>query len=298
MPRFALVAALAAALLSFPATVSAESFDSAFQALVGRTAAVSTAPVRAQATGSAEYQDAAGDSGTGPDITTITVSNDDERMMTFGVSLPNRPAPRSEFVLAVFINADLDVTTGDVSLGGVDYVLLATAEGVALGHWDGSDMDFSQHTSVSGTYSSGPTFTFSDVDIGNTDTFSFVVATFDDFDDDSNFDIYPESGQSIYVLEITPVITGLDIPRGTLVAHAGKTFSLLPIELKLDTGEVVDPDERDCTAHLGSKALRELSGGCRWKLPKSARGKRIRFDVTLGYHGAQTTTKLTVRVTK
>jgi hypothetical protein len=71
----------------------------------------------AGAANSASFSDPAGDSGSAPDITNVSITSDDSGMLTFTVTLANRPTLRSDD--GVYVNLDLDQNpdTGSVLYG-------------------------------------------------------------------------------------------------------------------------------------------------------------------------------------
>jgi hypothetical protein len=153
----------------------------------------------------ATFLDATGEHGTGPDITSVAVANDDARNLTFTVSLANRPTlGASEVLLAV--NSDNDLATGNDKWNGAEYAIdLTTKDGVGMARWTGSEWDWSiPQTSLVSSYAAGTaSFTINAAELGNTKTFTFVAGA----GEDEQYDWAPESGEFSYTLRISPQVT-------------------------------------------------------------------------------------------
>lgn len=146
-----------------------------------------TAPKRGLAASSATFSDASGDSGTAPDITGLTVSDDDAGTITFRVELPNRPEPAPGFLLLIAVDADANPVTGG---DGVEFLIGTAGAVVLLSRWNGSDFEFIAPASLTSAYvNSGVTVSINRADLGGTSGFLFGVATSDDGVD---FDFAPE----------------------------------------------------------------------------------------------------------
>src|SRR2546425_1284673 len=65
------------------------------------------------ATNTTTYQDSTGEDPKGPDITTITVSNDNTGLITFQINIANQASLSGETIIDVSIDADNNVKTGD-----------------------------------------------------------------------------------------------------------------------------------------------------------------------------------------
>jgi hypothetical protein len=104
------------------------------------------------ASNSQTFTDPAGDSGNAPDITTVTVSNDDAGTITFAVTLANRASLSSEDMVLILLDADQNASTGS---GGFDYAIGATAMGSVLLGWNGSDLAAASAPTLTASASSG-----------------------------------------------------------------------------------------------------------------------------------------------
>ncbi len=88
------------------------------------------------------------------------------------------------------------------------------------------------------------------------------------------------------------------VTQQPLLPKAGKRFTVGVMGVRLESsGAVVQPDSYSCGAILAGTALvGSGTGGCSWKLPKSARGKPLEVDVTVSYQGVSQTFSHTFKV--
>jgi len=91
------------------------------------------------AANSQTYQDSTGEDATAPDITTLTVSNDDAGIVSFRINVPNRPTLGQDMLFEIWVDTDNNAATGAPELGGADYVLQLVRGEISLYKWDGTD---------------------------------------------------------------------------------------------------------------------------------------------------------------
>jgi hypothetical protein len=241
------------------------------------------------------YSDATGDAKSAPDVATVAVSVD-ATAAVFVVSLASGDLS-NEGILGIAIDADRNAATGDRF--GSDYVVLVTADGAGFLKWNGSDMKpFSHQPMVLGRNGSTIAVGVCTCDLG-TQAFDFVVLGVRGND----IDAAPESGHFSYPQAAPPApeisIASVLVNQRPSVPKAGKRFTVKVMGARLEgTGEVVQPESVECSARLGTKALRGTGpGGCSWKLPKNARGKKLTVAVTVTYQGVEDTFAKTMTVT-
>src|SRR5262249_27561151 len=119
----------------------------------------------------------------GPDITTITVSNDNTGLITFQINIANQASLSGETIVDVSIDADNNVMTGDPDPldPGADYGIELFQNQVNLFQWDGKTFSRnasgpSQATLVFTNASTGPIIKISNTELGNTKKFKFQVS--------------------------------------------------------------------------------------------------------------------------
>jgi hypothetical protein len=129
------------------------------------------------------YDDPAGDSGNAPDITRVTVSEDDAAFL-FEIDFTSK----NDDALGVFLDTDRNRTTG--APAGIEFALGARRDGVVLYKWDGSnDVEF-PHSSLDASLGNGRlTFRIARADI-STSSFDFYV-------DAGRFEAPPELSQDV-----------------------------------------------------------------------------------------------------
>jgi hypothetical protein len=252
---------------------------------------------------SQSYPDSIGEDAAGPDITSVVVSNDDAANITFKVNISNRPALTPDMLMVLYVNSDQNASTGDPTLGGVDYAIQLEPGAVGLFGWNGSDFVFSQSQS-SLTYSydaTGATIHINASDLGNTRALGFavevdsglVVDAQGNIDDtNAHFDLAPDAGHGMFSYTLLITVTLKQTAFTTTPAKAGKPFSASVAASESDTGGAIKTGTITCkgtvgTVHLrATHSLRTGVATCNWKLPKTAKGKLFHGTVTISSHGA------------
>jgi hypothetical protein len=290
--RPGLVLAIAVALFALPTMASGA---------LSRTAA--------PAANSATFQDSTGEDPQGPDITTVTVSNDDTGMITFRVNVPNRPTLGQDMAFNIWVDTDANPATGSPDLAGVDYVIQVVRGEVALYKWDGSDFTrrFGDPSAVtlSFSYQNGLTARISASELGNTKKFNFFVEALSGLVvdpvtgdiDSSNVhgDVAPGGGAGLYpfTVKVTPPTL---VPKKLKAAPArpvaGKPFTLRLVAARSDTGATIQNGRVTCIGRVGSARLkatvaRVVAGAatCTWNIPAKAKGKSFRGSVAVTFEG-------------
>jgi hypothetical protein len=237
------------------------------------------------------YTDPAGDSGPGPDITSVVVSNDDAGTITFKVTTANRPVLTEHFSLVIELDTDSNASTGKE---GSEFFLLALAAGgnlnVLLAEYAGSSVVV-RVSSAKASYAAGvATVSISKADLRNTPAFHFWVGVDDNPDDESNWDPAPDAGTWSYTLTTTPPPPPAPLklsagkPAAVGAANAGAAFTVAMTVTRSDgkpfTGAIA------CTAKAGAATLRAAgravagTARCTMRLPKAAKGKRLTGTIT------------------
>src|ERR1700690_3643321 len=90
---------------------------------VPSTALGSTARGSASASNSQTFQDSTGENPAAPDITTITVSNDDPGNIPFQVNISHRPALTPDMLILLYLDTDNNTSTGDPQAFGANYLI-------------------------------------------------------------------------------------------------------------------------------------------------------------------------------
>ena len=248
----------------------------------------------APATNSVTFQDSTGEDPAGPDITTVTVSNDDTGMITFRVNIPNRPSLGQDMLFEIWVDSDDNASTGDPELAGVDYVMQLVRGEISLYKWDGADFTrrFGDPPAVtlSQSYQAGLTVKISASELGNTKKFKFFVIALSGLVVDpvtgeidganAHGDAAPGGGTGLYPYEVKitpPTLVAKKLTAVPAKPKAGKPFTLRLVAARSDTGAVIQNGRVTCVGRVGQRAA-EGAGRA---------GRRGRGDVHLEHsrHG-------------
>jgi hypothetical protein len=226
------------------------------------------------------FMDPAGDAtGGGADITQVDVSNDAAGNVTLAFTIPNRTTFGADDMLAIVLDTDKNASTGGA---GFDYGIVVNAAGTHLVHWNGGAFVPSPQTTLT-TANNGETITVNRSELGNTTGFNFGAET---FVGTTATDTAPDTGAWTYDLALKPVLNTLAARFSPAKPKAGKVFRLAATQLRLVDGSVVKADSITCGATLNGK---RLAGRCAWRIPRTARGKRLVIVLTAHYKGATAT---------
>jgi hypothetical protein len=168
-----------------------------------------------------------------------------------------------------------------------------------MARWNGSTFaDPTRPGSLTFGYSDGAAvFTINRADLPPTaDPLRFWIGTTDNIDDPANFDPAPEIGVFTYEFSETVAIDSVVVPAPILHPRAGRVVSARGVRLRLSTDEVVKPDRLTCSLKLAGRTLPPMAGGCTWRVPPSAAGKRGALVVTLSYGGETMTERYSLRI--
>ncbi len=267
----------------------------------------------AGAANSVTYQDSTGEDPTGPDITTVVVSNDDTGKLTFRVNIPNRPQYATDIAIDIFVNTDDNATTGSAELLGADYVIELFRGEVSLFRWDGTT--FTRRpgdppaTSLIYSWSGGVTVTISAKELGNTKKFGFGVlaitglviddVTGDIDDTNAKSDVAPpfSAGFYQYDVKLAPVrVVFKSLSTAPVKPKAGKTFTVRMAATRSDTGAPIVNGQVDCVARAGTKNVAPKSerfaagrATCVFTVPAGTTGKTLRGTITMIFEGKRLT---------
>ena len=298
LTRSWLVLAIAVAVVALPTAASG--------ALSGPAAPVGN---------STTYQDSVGEDPAAPDITTIVTSNDDAGTITFRINVPNRQQLTQDLVTFLDIDSDANQGTGDPDNFGADFILQYVLGEAILFKWNGSDYTLSAtQSSLSSSWSSGPTFKINASDLNNTRRFAFdaLVVSGVVFDQTTGAidctnckrDSAPLIGLYPYQLQITkPTLVVKSLKPTPAKPVASRPFTLRLVAARSDTGAAVQNGRVTCVGRLGSArlkaAVQRVQGGaatCTWNLPATAKGKTFRGTVTVAFEGLKASQSYTGKV--
>jgi len=279
------------------------------------------------ASGSETFTDPTADApAQAPDVTSVTVSNDDQGLITFRVTLANRSALGADDVVAVLIGTDDPNVFAGKRDDGINFALvLDGTQGALLLEWSGMDLDAVDPTpaSLSGSFSGGvATLTvrqedlapgFPDLSVPIELEFYVLGIAFNGNEVVAQ-DVAPEANLYPFRLAepLRVIVTNFDAAK---TVKAGKALVVLMGIAHGDTGAAVTRGKVTCRAKLGNKALRgkgafvtvtvkspsgavvkSPNAACSWKVPKNAKGKTIRGSMTVRESGVANTRSFTTHV--
>lgn len=270
------------------------------------------------ASNSQTYTDSTGETPNAPDITTLTVSNDDAGNITFRVNVPNRPTLTPDMVMFIFLDTDSKRATGDRQSQGADFLIQLLPGSVNLFPWKGTTYGTAAATpSLAYSWTAGvATIHISDAALKGTKAFDFFVEVDSGIAVDANGnpdftnalgDVAPDPGHGTYQYN---VLTTLRLAAAAFTtspkpAKAGSSFSAAFAATENDTGGPVGSGIVTCTATVGGKHLpaphkgRVANGvaACVWLLPKKDKGRAIRGTITLTVKGVSVHRSFASRIT-
>lgn len=259
---------------------------------------------------SAVYADPAGDAPSAPDITSVSVSNDDRGDVSFRIALGNRPAASAQDWVALFLDVD-DVADADGTLAA-EYLLLADAGGghfLRLGDVDPQELPAFLLSGFASSFAGGVlSLRVNQRDLRDTSKLNLWLRagtegdeSVDDAPDGDGVWEYGVVSPTLYVLSFSPPKSARvgEVVRGSMIVRGASRGA----------GRI------GCTATLGGRRLAgkgdwftlSLAGGgtvetlkadprCAWTIPRSARGKLMRGTITLTQSGLQVSRSFSVRV--
>ena len=255
------------------------------------------------------FSDPSGDAGTAPDITGISVTNDDHGLYSFVVTFAT---PYTDTAgLALFLNTDQNGATGN-SFGAV--YLFADDHGshsFDLYSWSNSDWNEAAHTTADVSVASdnmSATFSVNKSDIGNVTKFDFFLLSLDQDGSDGHFDDAP-SGDGWFTYNYQTVFTLSAGSSHDGAAKAGGTWTVSMNAVRSDTNATVGSEGSiACKATEGSKKLAVVShafvssgggGGssavCTFRVPKSPKHAALHATVTVSDAGQSASKSFTAK---
>jgi len=296
-PSRALAAALAVCATLAASTCAAQA------STAQSTPAVVNAPRQVQANSVAFPVSPPADA-SAPAITSVTVANDDNGKLTFAIGISNRPALTADMDISIFLDTDQNPATGDADFGGAEYGIDLSNNSVDLAKWNGTGLYFMSPSPASLVYSyaNGATISVDAPDIASGLTgFNFFVAaasgiggTPDNQDwSTAHVDFAPAAGHGMfnYPIKTTPLQISVASFK-TTAAKAGGSFSASMTVVSTRPDALADGATVTCTAKVAGKSLVATAKGfadgkatCSWRIPKTARGKRITGSVSATVQG-------------
>ena len=210
----------------------------------------------------ATFSDAAGDGGSGADITTVAVSDDASGVIRLAISVPNRPTPPADATFGIWFDSDRSPSTGEPGTGAENLLIVFVGrQTYSFARWNGSAFAGLQPPPIALGYTDGSLVLVLHKDIIQTVTgFNFwLVVLSGDLSSPTAVDSAPDSGSWGYQLvgvqpptPAEPVVRSVTIVKTPAVPRAGRLF-LVSASVRLSNGTQVRPHRVECTARLGGR---------------------------------------------
>ncbi|HEX3806301.1 MAG TPA: hypothetical protein VHV52_05910 [Gaiellaceae bacterium] len=252
-----------------------------------------------------------------PHISSMVVSNDNQRNLTFKINISNRPQLTSDMLIICWFNADEKTSTGDTKanegIPGGDYAIQLVPGEVDLFKWNGTDyVSGTPQSTLTYSYNSkGATIRINASELGGTKGFGFACAAVSGIATDPNgnpdftndhTDTIPGNGAVLrYTVKAPLLLTSAGFATTSSAAAAGTQFAASLAATESDTNGPVK-GAVTCVGRVGKLrvlATHRLTNGvasCFWSLPKSAKGGTLRASVTITTQGVSLTKSFAVRV--
>jgi hypothetical protein len=235
------------------------------------------------------FSDSQGEVVRGPDIRKVTISQDGE-VLTVEAEVKRMPEILSPGTAIFYLDTDGEPKTGAES--GANYVLYLDIETMQsqVFRWNGVDYANAKKVrdparSLFSGHSVG--FTFSLANFGWPKLIDFGVLVARGAPEDGLVDGAPDrlSAGKLWSFGIRPSVTDFDLSFTPSRPRAGAVFAARVPKLTLSDGSKVVPKTFSCEGVLGGMRLTGLgrAGACRWRIPKSATGKRFVVTATVAY---------------
>lgn len=245
----------------------------------------------AQAAFPIRIADPTGDATNVPDVSGVTIE-DNGTAFVFTVELATMQDLRPDALILVLINSDRNAQTGGLD-AGIDFAVAAEFAGAGLLRWNGTDFE-PAGVGISPTLDQGRLgFTIPKATMNNSQKIDVVVVATTNSSD--NVDGAPDQSAFTYL----PSITRLVIPASVTSVRRGAVLSARTVQAEMTPipGQTVNvqPTLR-CTLTFRGRAIRALAGGCRWRIKKAWRGRRLTLRITATVGTETRTQTVTVRV--
>ena len=249
---------------------------------------VSPATARVEAHNPVEVTDPTGDSNGAPDITGVTVANDLSGTVLFVVEVANRTDFVARDEVLISVDTDRNAATGSPDRGGgIDYRLRIDSTSSDFERWNGTGFEPASRTTVRVTWNNGYVAAVHRSELGNTGSLAFFVRTRMQEGPSTQSDVAPTA--TLFPYALSPPHIDVIRPRFSPVApRSGTTFRLNSVQLVFETAETAMAAAFTCRATLAGKRIRGTGrGGCTFKLPKTAKGKRLAITITASAAGGK-----------
>ena len=289
------VAVACAAASANGATRSSECASAAAHSARGHSAA--------RASGIHAYDDYIEDVVSAPDICASNiVTNDNLGAITIGLHIHDRSGFRAGDGYSVFFDTDSNPATGSIAANGepagAEYEVELVNGSSNLRRWSGTSFELIPAQAPIPTLwlaGYGPVFEISQAYLGGAQGFRFIYVT----SNGADVDLAPDADAWSYAL------SALELTAGPLAIGPAKAGKRLVASMYVERSDFEIPLEEGaikCAAKLAGNAVAGRGAfvaervSCTWRLPQSARGKRLAGSVQVTFQGVTAKRAFGVRV--
>jgi hypothetical protein len=269
------------------------------------------------AAGATSFADPAGDqidavSFAGPDITTVDVTNTADGGITFQVAIPNYPTLQPNSAVAVVLDLDRNLDTGEDGIEAeVFYSVDSFQTVLSFNRWDGLELVGADTSRLTASYTAGVfTLTIPRSELRDTTGFAFLAAAIRLTAEPAElgFDVAP-NGEELWAYDLVglapprpPTLTIGAINGIPALPQSGKRFVATAFVTRSDTRQLVDRAVVTCSVRVGTKRVRAngrhraFNAQCVFTVPPGAKGKAVRGTMTVRAAGATRTKAFRFRI--
>ena len=270
---------------------------------------------------SVTFPDSTGEDAQAPDMTSLTVANDDRGMITFTVNMPNRPTLTADMEIDILLDTDANPATGEPNIGS-DYIIvlagpLEGSAGVFLYRWTGSEYNSSgvSQRSLVFSYATGvATIRANASELGNVRRLAFLAVsasgvtlspTGEPDYTNARVDFAPDIGHGLHSYDVRiapPSLVVRGFRSSPARPRAGRRYTVSATVTRSDTGSAIPTGRVTCSAAVagrilsGRPALVRGRASCSFTIPASARGKTIRGSMTVVSQGLRRVQSFSARI--
>ena len=247
------------------------------------------------------YADAVDDALGAPDIGDVNLITNDNVSITIGVDIANRSGFSGLDWYSMAFDTDSSPATGggsDYGVAGAEYVVDVSDTGARLMFWNGVAYELAFPQPVIPTMwieGYGPALRIALGALGDPDTFGLALRT----TDGARIDFAPDTGTWTYT------VLPFELTAGKVTVRSGRHGASLVARTEIVRSDFHVPLAEGAVACSARIAGETLSGRgrfarglavCTWRLPKSARGLRVRGGVAATFQGVTARRAFSARV--
>lgn len=247
--------------------------------------AVSAALASPAVASASRYVDASGENAAAPDVTIVTAGPSGDGRIEIVAEGTRMPGIGEAGVYLFAFDTDRNGATGAVFGAEVIIDVDPATFQVFRNRWNGSDYQpFEGSTPIRVLFGADRGgIAIDPVELGGAQTFNFAVLVARGELAVGTTDV---AGPWPYPNELEEIQAAFS----SKTPRAGALFRVTGARVTLTNDEVVQAETFTCSATLAGKRLRGTgSGGCTFKLPKTARRKQLKITITARYGGEDST---------